>query len=532
MDSASAHGCKVGLGIAAGRAGRISMLAIDSIKTPAKPVVAPLQVQTAFIRSVSHASRQQQPLAKSREERQRRQMIMRQPLLYDGALLHLLIPHIDSNAPPQGLFVNMKSRHVADPGWFPQSVEQRLQPELVWIGQFRGGDASFLADSISAADQRLNIHSPFHIQPCSCSIEHGGSNDENAVVVAWQHTAATPQARGVVSRVVPLLYDELATSKTLRNAASYSLNSPAFYEPCAYYRRSLVLCRDVFLNATAGGAHGMMVDHELDKLTSGVKEEENTGLLGGFFKGFGFDAPKKEAAVAGAEGKQHVAVVSAKESEADEGAGGGISGFFNRVAASVSEAVAAVVAVSSSDANEDEHKYLDDEESDKHFEEEDDAREKCCYCIPTAPKDQIKYVACNHKHSEYVKPEDDDPDLYGDKNERCEHSIQAHKDFWKCLQRINQLEPLPFGATEEEVRSRIDVELKRMPSALGFGRYIARRKELMNRNRCSLKKGMREGTAKMMVQPPEPDLSPAMALAVIVRCPQNRWCNFADVMHR
>ena len=38
----------------------------------------------------------------------------------------------------------------------------------------------------------------------------------------------------------------------------------------------------------------------------------------------------------------------------------------------------------------------------------------------------------------------------------------------------------------------------------------------MDRKRCSLKKGLREGTAKMMVQPPEPDLSPAMAAAVVV----------------
>ena len=34
--------------------------------------------------------------------------------------------------------------------------------------------------------------------------------------------------------------------------------------------------------------------------------------------------------------------------------------------------------------------YMDDEEPDRHLEEEDDARDKCCYCIPTAPKDQVQ----------------------------------------------------------------------------------------------------------------------------------------------
>ena len=149
--------------------------------------------------------------------------------------------------------------------------------------------------------------------------------------------------------------------------------------------------------------------------------------------------------------------------------------------------------------------------------EEDDARDKCCFCIPTAPKDQVKYIACTHKLSEYAKGEDDDTEVYGDKSERCVHSARAHKDFWKCLQRINQTEPLAFSASADEIAKREEIELKWMPSALGFGRYVNRRKELMNRKRCSLKKGLREGTAKLLLQPPEPDMDLAMLLLTLVR---------------
>lgn len=138
-------------------------------------------------------------------------------------------------------------------------------------------------------------------------------------------------------------------------------------------------------------------------------------------------------------------------------------------------------------------------------------------------------MACTHKLSEYEKGKDEDLEAYSDKNERCEHSMKAHKDFWKCLQRINQTEPLPFAASEEEVRKRQEIDLKWMSSALGFNRYIQRRKELMNRKRCSLKKGLREGTAKLLSQPPEPDMDSALLAMTMVRSPCHYRSSRADV---
>ena len=103
------------------------MLAVDSVRLPAKQAAAPLQqhAQNMFVRSAAGATRQQpqqqkqqqqqqqqQTLAKSREERSGRQLLLKQPTLYDVCLLHMLVPHVDASAPPQGLFVNMKSRCV------------------------------------------------------------------------------------------------------------------------------------------------------------------------------------------------------------------------------------------------------------------------------------------------------------------------------------------------------------------------------------------------------------------------------------
>jgi hypothetical protein len=387
---------------------------------------------------------------------------------------------------------------------FPQMLDDRLQPQLVWLGQFRGGDCSCFDSAVAAADRRLGVGSAMYAS-CDCYSKNFSEGDENDRVAAQD----AGRASAVHSSVVPSVYAELGSSNTLRNAKSYSLHTAACYEPCTFHKRALAFFSDAFLSATA--AQGMLVDRDLDKMTAGVVAEEEPSLLGGFLKGLGFDQPKNKNPGAGGKSEQYVDDGQEKEKS------GGIAGFFSGIANSISTAVTAVTdAVVGGAAEQDEHKYLDDEAADLHLEEEDDARDKCCFCIPTAPKDQIKYIACAHKLSEYSKGDDGDPDVYSDKNERCEQSSRAHLDFWKCLQRTNQIEPLPFSATEDEAARRRDIELNWMPSALGFNRYIARRKQLMNRKRCSLKKGLREGTAKLLVQPPEPDMDLVMLLATLV----------------
>ncbi len=107
LDTARQRGCKVGLSIAAGKAGRISVLSIDSISPPAAAVAAPLQARNSFVRTAAQPP--PPPLAKSREERSGRQMLMKQPLVYDGVILRMLLPHIDALAPPRGLLLNTRS---------------------------------------------------------------------------------------------------------------------------------------------------------------------------------------------------------------------------------------------------------------------------------------------------------------------------------------------------------------------------------------------------------------------------------------
>ena len=103
LDSARQHSCKVGLSIAAGKSGRICSLSIDSVHAPAKAAAAPLHTRNTFVKFP------QQQLAKSREERAGRQMIMKQPLTFDMLILRMLLPHVDAKAPPGGLCVNMRS---------------------------------------------------------------------------------------------------------------------------------------------------------------------------------------------------------------------------------------------------------------------------------------------------------------------------------------------------------------------------------------------------------------------------------------
>lgn len=405
-------------------------------------------------------------------------------------------------------------RYITDPSQFPQMLEDKFAPQLVWIGTFRGGDVGFFESSIAAADARLEVTSALY-SPCSCSLSLAVTNDENAAASAKQAVANR--------NVVPMVYAELAVSSALRNAASYPLSAPALYQPCSYFRRSLVFFSEVFLNP-ASAAQGMIVDHELDRMTSGVGVEEDKSLLGGFLKILGFDQSTKKNSSGDDKPVKHAD--DGKPSE-----GGGISGFLSGIANSVTEAVATAASAIAPAAGDDDLKYLEDQEPDRHLEEEDDARNKCCYCIPTPPTDQIKYITCSHKFSEYVKGEDDDPEFYSDKNDRCEPSAKAHRDFWRCLQRINQTEPLPFGAPEAEVTKRTENQLKWMSSALGFSRYINRRKELMNRKRCSLKKGMREGTAKLLLQPPEPDMDLAMLFVTLVTCPAARPSRVTDTRY-
>jgi hypothetical protein len=109
IDTARLRKCKVGLSIAAGTPGRISVLSIDSIRPSEVVVAAPLQARNSFVRTAAQ-QQQQQPLVKSREERSSRQILMKQPLVYDLLLLRLLLPHIDALAPPQGLFLNTRSK--------------------------------------------------------------------------------------------------------------------------------------------------------------------------------------------------------------------------------------------------------------------------------------------------------------------------------------------------------------------------------------------------------------------------------------
>lgn len=441
-------------------------------------------------------------------------MIFKRPLVFDVLLLRMLSPHIDAQAPPAGLPVSMHStcdrrccvfaapavtprnRFVAAPAQFPQILEDKFAPQLVWFGVFRGGDACFLESGAAASDPRLGENSVL-LPPCCCSSSVTGRSNE----------ASTPAAAGfgaIGCSVVPPVFAELAASSALRNAESYSLNAASTYQPSAFHRRTLSYFCDVFLNPIAHAAQGMAVDHELDRMTA---VEEDTSLFGGFLKLIGFNEPAKK----GTSGS------SKAEKYDDEGKeSGGISGFFNSIASSVSNAVASAAAVIAPTVEDDDLKYLDDAEPDLHLEEEDDARNKC-FCIPTPPTDQVKYIACAHKLSEYVKVYQDDPEFYQDKNERCDSSAKAHRDFWKCLQRVNQTEPVPFGAAAADVQQRVELDLKWMSSALGFKRYVNRRKVLMNRKRCSLKKGMREGTAKLLLQPPEPDMDLGMLLFTLVR---------------
>jgi hypothetical protein len=378
-----------------------------------------------------------------------------------------------------------------------------MQPQLVWVGLFRGGDISHFDATVAATDSRLNS-SALHVEVCDCSKKDSNGADENSRSVARSASRAP-------CPIVPVIFAELALGGTLRNMATYALNTTACYEPGAFHSRSVAYFGDAFLHSAQ---KGMQVDRELDDMTSAGEVEEEATLFGGFLKSLGFDQPKKSSARSSDKSDRYVDDgQGSKEKE-----GGGITGFFSAIANSVSEAVtAAAAAVVGGAVEQDDHKYLDDEAPDLHLEEEDDARDKCCFCIPTAPKDQVKYIACTHKLSEYAKGEDDDTEVYGDKSERCVHSARAHKDFWKCLQRINQTEPLAFSASADEIAKREEIELKWMPSALGFSRYVNRRKELMNRKRCSLKKGLREGTAKLLLQPPEPDMDLAMLLLTLVR---------------
>jgi hypothetical protein len=393
-------------------------------------------------------------------------------------------------------------RYVVDPSQFPRALDDQLQPELVWVGMFRGGDVAVFDTAVSAADPRLGGRGALHMA-CSCSSKGAAGHNEN-LGIGSSH-----------SSIVPAMYAELANGNTLRNAATYKLHEPMLYEPRMYHRRTVAFFCDVFLNPMPNEAAGMITDHELDHMTSG-QVEEDTSLLSGLFKSLGFDQPAKKSSNGNDKNEKYVDVGQ----ESKPGEGSGISGLFNSIANSVAEAVSTVAAAVIPGVKEDDdHKYLEEEAADLHFEEDDDAREKCCFCIPTAPVGQVKYLACTHKLSEYDKGEDEDLEAYSDKNERCEHSMKAHKDFWKCLQRINQTEPLPFAASEVEAQKRREIDLKWMSSALGFNRYIQRRKELMNRKRCSLKKGLREGTAKLLTQPPEPDMDSAMLVMTLVRYP-------------
>jgi hypothetical protein len=99
----------VGLSVAAGQRGRISISALDTvIPIPSdKVAAAPLQARNAFVRSAAQSSRQQ--LAKSREERSTRQSITSKPLIYDVLSLRLLLPHIDLQVPLNVLQANMHS---------------------------------------------------------------------------------------------------------------------------------------------------------------------------------------------------------------------------------------------------------------------------------------------------------------------------------------------------------------------------------------------------------------------------------------
>jgi hypothetical protein len=89
-------------------------LSTGSIAVPSKAAVAPLHARNTFVRSAAQPATvtTRQPLAKSREERGCRQMIMKRPLVFDVLLLRMLSPHIDAQAPPAGLPVNMHSAYV------------------------------------------------------------------------------------------------------------------------------------------------------------------------------------------------------------------------------------------------------------------------------------------------------------------------------------------------------------------------------------------------------------------------------------
>ena len=107
LDSARQSGCRMGLSVAAGKSGRVSILALDTVISSEKTVAAPLQARNTFVRSAAQLPRQQ--LAKSREQRSSRQMITQQPLVYDVLLLSLLLPHIDSQVPLKDIRANMRS---------------------------------------------------------------------------------------------------------------------------------------------------------------------------------------------------------------------------------------------------------------------------------------------------------------------------------------------------------------------------------------------------------------------------------------
>ncbi len=85
-------------------------MSTGSIAVPSKAAVAPPHARNTFVRSAATVTARQ-PLAKSREERGCRQIIMKRPLVFDVLLLRMLSPHIDAQAPPAGLPVNMHSTY-------------------------------------------------------------------------------------------------------------------------------------------------------------------------------------------------------------------------------------------------------------------------------------------------------------------------------------------------------------------------------------------------------------------------------------
>ena len=106
IESSRQRGCKVGVSVAAGTTGRIILLSTASIKSPKNAQVAPLQQHNAFMKNPAPLPRQQ-VLAKSREERCNRQLLLKQPVLHDVLLLHMLLPHVSDKNLPNGFFVDL-----------------------------------------------------------------------------------------------------------------------------------------------------------------------------------------------------------------------------------------------------------------------------------------------------------------------------------------------------------------------------------------------------------------------------------------